>query len=57
MVASATAEQEALGSIPGSGKVLLEFSNQEFLGSSHGVGICARLMAVDSPPVTKKPKT
>ena len=38
---SATAQQEVLGSIPESGKVLL--------GSSI---ICARLMEIGSPPIT-----
>ena len=43
MVASATAEQGVLGSIPGSDKVLLSVY-------SHGVWICAQLMAIGSPP-------
>ena len=27
-------------------------SHQEFLSNSHGVWICARLMAIGSPPIT-----
>ena len=46
--ASTTAEQGLLGSIPGSGNVLLGFS----ISSSHEIRICARLMAIRSLPVT-----
>ena len=56
VVASATAEQGVLGSIPVSDKVLLGFPSG-FLSNSHGVWICARLMAIDSPPITWDLKT
>ena len=48
IVASTTPEQEVLGAIPGSDKVILGFSLLEFLSGSHGVWISARLMAIDS---------
>ena len=49
VVASTTVEQRVLGSIPGSDKVLLDFQIRDF-SNSHGVWICAWLMAVGSPP-------
>ena len=45
VVASATAEQEVLGSILGPGSVV-GLCHQEFLSNSHGVWICARWMAI-----------
>ena len=55
-VANAIAEQEVLGSITGSGKVIV-FFQQEFLSSNHGVGICTRLIAKGSPPIYVTHKT
>ena len=49
VVASTTAEQGVLGSIPGSDKVLLGFSSRDF---SITIWICAQLMAIGSPPIT-----
>ena len=54
VVAGATAEQGVLGSIPESDKVLFGFSIRDF---SIVVWICARLMAIGSPPVTRDLKT
>ena len=50
-IASSTAEQEVLGSIPGSDKVL-GFSIRKFLRSNHGVWIYTQLMAIGSAPIT-----
>ena len=47
-VASATAEQGVLGSI----QSVIGFFHQGFLSNIHGVWMCARLMAIGSPPIT-----
>ena len=53
MVGNTTAEEEVLGSMPGSGKVLLSFSNRNFLVAvTVAVCIGSRLMAISSPPIT-----
>ena len=51
--ASATAEQEVVGSIPGSDKVLLGFFIKKILSNSRGVWIYALLMAIGSPSITR----
>ena len=49
VVASATAEHKVLSSIPESGKLMLGFPIRNV---SVVAGICARLMAIGSPPIT-----